>query len=186
MKLIACIILIATTATNAQDNRPLREILDLSEDITALEIFDLPKKQLEGKPSDIFRDNRISGIVAIDEYNGPRTIVSTIAQSFIGLVRSETPLSKVNIVSPGTVIGMVRLNSGESVLVRRSETQIILQFRKAWGALKRSDFPDILGLTVRVIPSKAEQAGADQPATAPALKSEGKDTPQPESKVLPR
>jgi hypothetical protein len=34
--------------------------------------------------------------------------------------------------------------------------------------------------------NKAEQGGADQPATAPELKSEGKDKPQPESKVAPR
>jgi hypothetical protein len=34
--------------------------------------------------------------------------------------------------------------------------------------------------------NKAEQGGADQPATAPELKSEGKDKPQPESKVRPR
>ena len=34
--------------------------------------------------------------------------------------------------------------------------------------------------------AKAEQAGADQPATAPELKSEGKDKPQHESKVRPR
>ncbi len=33
---------------------------------------------------------------------------------------------------------------------------------------------------------KFEQAGADQPATAPQLKSEGKDKPQPESKVRPQ
>jgi hypothetical protein len=33
---------------------------------------------------------------------------------------------------------------------------------------------------------KAEQVGADQPTTAPELKSEGKDKPQPESKVAPR
>ena len=33
---------------------------------------------------------------------------------------------------------------------------------------------------------QAEQAGADQPATAPELKSEGKDKPKPESKVAPR
>lgn len=32
----------------------------------------------------------------------------------------------------------------------------------------------------------AEQAGADQPATASESKSEGKDKPQPESKVRPR
>lgn len=31
-----------------------------------------------------------------------------------------------------------------------------------------------------------EQGGADQPTTAPELKSEGKDKPQPESKVAPR
>jgi len=182
MKLIACIILIATiAATNAQDNRSLREILDLSEDITALQIFDLPKIQLEGKPSDIFRDNRISGIVAIDEFSGPRTIISPIAQSFIGLVRSENPLSKVNMESHGTVIGMVLLTSGECVLIRRSETQIILQSRNAWGALKRSDFPDILGITASVIPASAEQVGAGQPATRPESKSEGGDKPQPES-----
>jgi hypothetical protein len=33
---------------------------------------------------------------------------------------------------------------------------------------------------------KSEQGGADQPATAPELKSEGKDKPQPESKVRPQ
>lgn len=33
---------------------------------------------------------------------------------------------------------------------------------------------------------KSEQGGADQPATAPESKSEGKDKPQPESKVAPR
>jgi hypothetical protein len=31
-----------------------------------------------------------------------------------------------------------------------------------------------------------QQGGADQPATAPELKSEGKDKPQPESKVRPQ
>lgn len=36
------------------------------------------------------------------------------------------------------------------------------------------------------INTRREQAGADQPATAPELKSEGKDKPQPESKVRPR
>ncbi len=34
--------------------------------------------------------------------------------------------------------------------------------------------------------SPAEQAGADQPATASESKSEGKDKPQPESKNAPR
>jgi hypothetical protein len=34
--------------------------------------------------------------------------------------------------------------------------------------------------------TNAEQGGADEPATAPELKSEGKDKPQPESKVRPR
>ena len=34
--------------------------------------------------------------------------------------------------------------------------------------------------------AKSEQGGADQPTTAPELKSEGKDKPQPESKVAPR
>jgi hypothetical protein len=34
--------------------------------------------------------------------------------------------------------------------------------------------------------TNAEKGGADQPATAPELKSEGKDKPQPESKVRPR
>ncbi len=39
----------------------------------------------------------------------------------------------------------------------------------------------------RIEPDKeAEQGGADQPATAPELKSEAKDKPQPESKVRPR
>ena len=33
---------------------------------------------------------------------------------------------------------------------------------------------------------EAEQGGADQPATAPELKSEGNDKPQPESKLAPR
>ena len=33
---------------------------------------------------------------------------------------------------------------------------------------------------------RGEQGGADQPTTAPELKSEGKDKPQPESKVAPR
>ena len=33
---------------------------------------------------------------------------------------------------------------------------------------------------------EVEQGGADQPATAPELKSEGKDKPQPESKVRPQ
>lgn len=33
---------------------------------------------------------------------------------------------------------------------------------------------------------QGEQGGADQPTTAPELKSEGKDKPQPESKVAPR
>ena len=33
---------------------------------------------------------------------------------------------------------------------------------------------------------RIEQGGADQPATAPLLKSEGKDKPQPESKVRPQ
>jgi hypothetical protein len=36
------------------------------------------------------------------------------------------------------------------------------------------------------IPKIREQGGADQPATAPESKSEGKDKPQPESKVAPR
>jgi hypothetical protein len=35
-------------------------------------------------------------------------------------------------------------------------------------------------------PKEIEQGGADQPTTAPELKSEGKDNPQPESKVAPR
>ncbi|MES2983543.1 MAG: hypothetical protein V4727_14615 [Verrucomicrobiota bacterium] len=34
--------------------------------------------------------------------------------------------------------------------------------------------------------NQSEQGGADQPTTAPELKSEGKDKPQPESKVAPR
>ncbi len=33
---------------------------------------------------------------------------------------------------------------------------------------------------------EADQGGADQPATAPELKSEGKDKPQPEKEVRPR
>jgi hypothetical protein len=33
---------------------------------------------------------------------------------------------------------------------------------------------------------QAEQDGAEQPATAPESKSEGKDKPQPESKAAPR
>jgi len=183
MKLLAFIILIVTTATTyAQDKRSLREILDLSEDISDLKIFDSPKKQLEGKPADIFKDDRISEIVAIDnEYDGSRAFISPIAQSFIDLVRSENALSKVNMETPGTVIGMVRLTSGECILVLRSEKHIILQFRKAWGALNRSDFPDILGITARIAPSSAEQASTGQPATSPESKSEGGDKTQPES-----
>jgi hypothetical protein len=45
-----------------------------------------------------------------------------------------------------------------------------------WGAQKVSPSEKI----------QIEQAGADQPTTAPELKSEGKDKPQPESKVAPR
>jgi len=45
-----------------------------------------------------------------------------------------------------------------------------------WGAQKVSPSEKI----------QIEQAGADQPTTAPELKPEGKDKPQPESKVAPR
>jgi hypothetical protein len=38
----------------------------------------------------------------------------------------------------------------------------------------------------RPLPKPAEQAGADQPATAPESMSEGKDKPQPEAKPAPR
>jgi hypothetical protein len=41
-------------------------------------------------------------------------------------------------------------------------------------------------LQQRQIEKQGQQGGADQPATAPELKSEGKDKPQPESKVRPR
>ena len=40
--------------------------------------------------------------------------------------------------------------------------------------------------SVWVSRTKREQAGADQPATAPQLKSEGKEKPKPESEVRPR
>ena len=187
MKLLTCIIIAAmTVAAKAQDKRSLREIYELSEDIGALEIFDLPKRQLEGKPADIFGDNRISGVVVISEYSGPRNIIRPIAQSFIDLVRSENSLSAVPMESPGTVIGMVRLTSGECVLVRRSESQIILQFRGAWGALKRRDFPNILGITARLKPPNAEQDGADQPATAPESKSGGNKSTNPQSEAHPQ
>ena len=49
------------------------------------------------------------------------------------------------------------------------------------GALK------VVAMTKTKLPPKEdEQGGADQPTTAPELKSEGKDKPQPESKVAPR
>jgi hypothetical protein len=56
-------------------------------------------------------------------------------------------------------------------------------------AFTRGKAANQAGTIVAVTPiqtKSSEQGGADQPATAPELKSEGKDKPQPESKVRPR
>ena len=50
--------------------------------------------------------------------------------------------------------------------------------------IKDGKLPMLIDTTVKI--RNAEQGGADQPATAPELKSEGKDKPQPESKVRPQ
>jgi hypothetical protein len=50
----------------------------------------------------------------------------------------------------------------------------------------RGAIPDSWFTAAKLLKQSAEQGGADQPATAPQLKSEGKDNPQPESKVRPQ
>jgi len=68
------------------------------------------------------------------------------------------------------------------------EGDIDLEMDKVVNVIKLSDEKNeiSIGLVITANKNKAEQGGADQPATAPELKSEGIDKPQPESKVRPR
>jgi hypothetical protein len=69
--------------------------------------------------------------------------------------------------------------SNNGVAGASTNTTIRLIFRSHKEAL------DFISIFLTESP-KAGQDGADQPATAPELKSEGKDKPQPEKEVSPR
>jgi hypothetical protein len=71
----------------------------------------------------------------------------------------------------------------------KKNDKVVKTYEFSDGSCETYDLKSVLtfgALKDRIKKKHAEQGGDDQPATAPELKSEGKDKPQPESKVAPR
>jgi len=188
MKAIATSLLFsASISAWANDGISLKDALHLTEGVTSLNIVDPPRNALKGSPLDLFAKHKIERIIAIGDIESPRSILTPIAQSWIDLVRWSKPLTPINANSPTVIIGFIVMSSGDLVVVRRSEAQIVIQTNTSGGAIPAQEFPDILGITARISKAQAEQPGANQPATKPADKAPAEvQPPTPTSKDGPR
>jgi hypothetical protein len=94
----------------------------------------------------------------------------------------DYPAGSISPIEPGVLSLKLPGGSTEKVFYRRSGDILEIGFRAGISLAKLGSDTDKFYERLE----QAEQGGADQPATAPELKSEGKDKPQPESKVRPR
>lgn len=149
-KKITLIMAMALSSLHAKEGS-LKQILRLSEDIGGLEIVDRPRKLWENSPAKEFSGLRIESVKVFTNGPGARSIISPIAQSFIDLVRYDGKLEAVKETENMEIVGLIELSSTKSVFVRRSETQIILEHERMWGAISVEKFPNLLGISAKIV-----------------------------------
>lgn len=161
-----------STALHASGDTPsLKQALHITENVNAFDIVDQPWGNLKGTPSELFAQRKISRVVVIANGKGLRSIgMPQIAQAWIDIIRWQKPLSPIDKNSPSTVIGCVILDSGELVVIRRSAGQVIIQVGIDGGSLPAEAFPDILGITARLIDPAGDPA-QDEPQTEDSLRT---------------
>ncbi len=141
---------------------------------------ELPKK-VEIAQVDLNRDGSLEVFVGIPAYSGTGgTGYSILTETKKGF-REIGSLLGFGIQFLPAVNGW-HLIEGRSKAGGGHHTRYLLAFNDGEYSFSRIENHDLVKQVVTIRePNKAQQDGADQPATAPESKSEGKDKPKPES-----
>ncbi len=135
----------------ADDKVNLQQIYKLTEPVKGYAVFDLPRGQLAGSPSSLFKGDSINSIVTIADGPKNRQLVGIMCQELINIIRSGKKLGEFTGKGEGRAVGIVTMASGRVVLVREHKDLLIVQVGDKAGVLSKDDFSNLKGIYAKII-----------------------------------